>query len=457
MTTSTDSVGATAPALIAGAPWPILLPLTPLPSPPLYSAPSETRSSRLPSRNRYLAVAATRRFRAVQRRRVLKAARLGLSIIGGVALANCATLVAIHPHAAGTLLATNGSLLGLALTGHLVLRRRGGRCAPGVVFVAGVGVVMAAILLALIEPELTILSAGYLLLTPVAVAMIVPWRTRIHTLWLLLVSASSLVFIIVAPESALEPPQRLDLAVLIIAAAAVSHAGHSLSLRVDVASHVQLERINHLRGSEAEHLKALARLNRALALSARTDELTSLGNRLRLMEDLQTLRGRIDRNEELCAVLMVDLDRFKKVNDRRGHLVGDDVLRTVAAVVLRSLRIDDGAYRYGGEEFVAFARVHSGREAMLVAERIRAEVEGLAIPHPDNPPHDFVTVSIGVTVIGRADLIDTADAWIGRADAALYRAKASGRNGSEFIPSPHPAGPSRLIGPDGREMAAAPA
>ncbi len=415
------------------------------------------RSYRLPSQGGYLAVAATRRFRAVQRLRVLEAARLGMTIIAGVALVNSTMLIAIHPQATGILLMTNGALFGAACAGHLVLRHSGRRAASGVTFFAGGAVAAAAIVLALVEPELTLIATGYLLLTPVAVAMIVPWRTAIHALWLSLVSVGALLFTLGAPDSVLQSPERLDLVVLIIVAAAVSHAGHLLSLRVQVEAHLQLGRINHLRGSETNNLRAVERLNRALALTARTDELTSLGNRLRLVEDVQTLRGRIDRNDERYAVLMVDLDRFKKVNDRRGHPEGDGVLRAVAAAILRSLRSEDGAFRYGGEEFVAFAQVRSDSEALPLAERMRCAVEALAISHPENPPHDRVTVSIGATVIGRGDLVDSPDAWIGRADVALYQAKASGRNKSEFIASPRSVSLSGLIGPGRPARAAAPA
>lgn len=268
MTTPTDSGGAIVPALIAGAPSAILRGLTPVPRPPRHSAPSETRSSRPPSRNGYFDVAATRRSRAVQRRRVLEAARLGMTIIAGVALINCAMLIAIHPDAAGILLMTNGALFGVACAGHLVLAQRGRRAASWVAFVASGAVTAASIVLALVEPELTLLATGYLLLTPVAVAMIVPWRTAIHALWLSLVSVGALVFTLGAPDSVLQLPQRLDLVVLIIVAAAVSQAGHVRSLRVQVVAHMQLGRINHLRGSPSATACDSSRMCRPYAVGS---------------------------------------------------------------------------------------------------------------------------------------------------------------------------------------------
>jgi GGDEF domain-containing protein len=96
----------------------------------------------------------------------------------------------------------------------------------------------------------------------------------------------------------------------------------------------------------------LLRLNEELETIARLDALTGLGNRLRLNEDLAQLAARIERNGGTAGMLLMDLDRFKRLNDSAGHLAGDAALRGVADVLRKTSRVGDGVYRYGGEEFL---------------------------------------------------------------------------------------------------------
>ncbi|HEV2310434.1 MAG TPA: diguanylate cyclase [Acidimicrobiia bacterium] len=168
----------------------------------------------------------------------------------------------------------------------------------------------------------------------------------------------------------------------------------------------------------------LEHLNAKLAVQARTDPLTDLGNRLRLHEDLVTTRNRARRSAVPYAVAICDLDLFKRYNDRFGHLAGDDALRAVASTIAAQCRASDRAYRYGGEEFlVLYDDTLTGAED--AAERLRVAVEGLGLSHPDNAPRGVVTLSIGVAASdGAAD----ADAVLRVADDALYRAKSQGRN-----------------------------
>ena len=133
---------------------------------------------------------------------------------------------------------------------------------------------------------------------------------------------------------------------------------------------------------------------------------------------------------------MLDLDRFKAINDQLGHVAGDRVLRSVAGALSGAVRTGDGVYRYGGEECVVLTKVSGPDEASFAAHRLRAAVAALRIPHPGNPPHDRVTLSVGVATVGQADLASDEEEWFARADAALYRAKASGRNAVEFGASP---------------------
>ena len=120
---------------------------------------------------------------------------------------------------------------------------------------------------------------------------------------------------------------------------------------------------------------------------------------------------------------MFDIDHFKRVNDTFGHAVGDAVLKGLAGAAQDTLRASDRLTRWGGEEFVVLAPETRGDEALKLAERIRERVREEAFPTAGT-----VTISLGVAE-HRAD--ESGDDLLGRADAALYRAKESGRDRSE--------------------------
>ncbi len=169
----------------------------------------------------------------------------------------------------------------------------------------------------------------------------------------------------------------------------------------------------------------LEKLNRMLFEQSRQDPLTSLGNRLRLREDLQVLQSRTERYGHNYAVVLCDVDFFKAYNDRYGHLAGDDVLRRVAATISSGLRAGDTAYRYGGEEFLVVLPEQDAEAAAAITDRLRRAVEGLGIPHADGGPGGVLTISAGVAVsTGSGD----ADGLLKAADEALYAAKEAGRN-----------------------------
>ncbi|WP_273847230.1 diguanylate cyclase [Rubrobacter calidifluminis] len=160
---------------------------------------------------------------------------------------------------------------------------------------------------------------------------------------------------------------------------------------------------------------------------ARRDSLTGLGNRRRLEEDLELLQGQAERYGYSYCVALCDVDFFKSYNDHYGHPRGDRVLKTVARVLRESCRRGDAVYRYGGEEFLVVLPGQSLKSAALAAERMRAAVEGLAIPHEAREAPRVVTISAGVAPLPvgrRADVEEV----LGAADSALYAAKRSGRN-----------------------------
>ena len=164
-------------------------------------------------------------------------------------------------------------------------------------------------------------------------------------------------------------------------------------------------------------------LHRRLHDDARHDALTGLSNRLRLAEDLELLCARVERYGHVYCVVLLDIDDFKGYNDASGHLAGDGVLRSVAQTLRREARSGDALYRYGGEEFLVLLPEQTIESAGQAAERLRAAVEALAIPHPAG---GVVTVSAGVagTTTGGC----RPDELFELADQAMYRAKAAGRN-----------------------------
>ena len=160
----------------------------------------------------------------------------------------------------------------------------------------------------------------------------------------------------------------------------------------------------------------------ATETAATTDLLTGLPNR-RFLEILAA-RPAGRRREDRTAVLMVDIDHFKRLNDRYGHGVGDEVLRSVADALARTVRADDFPIRYGGEEFLLVLRRADREIAVAVAERLRRNVAGIdPLPLGISAP---VTVSVGAAVAERDD--DRLADLIARADVALYQAKAAGRD-----------------------------
>jgi diguanylate cyclase (GGDEF)-like protein len=163
---------------------------------------------------------------------------------------------------------------------------------------------------------------------------------------------------------------------------------------------------------------------------ANVDALTGLPNR-RYLEELLATVGPRRRSVDRLGVLMIDLDHFKRLNDRYGHATGDAVLRAVAERLSTAVRAEDTPARYGGEEFVVVLRRASNEQAVDVAERIRAQVE--AIPHAELGVREPITVSIGVAVgdVRAAEVRALLDA----ADTALYRAKSQGRNRVAVAPA----------------------
>jgi diguanylate cyclase (GGDEF)-like protein/PAS domain S-box-containing protein len=183
----------------------------------------------------------------------------------------------------------------------------------------------------------------------------------------------------------------------------------------------------------AERTEELEQANAKLEQLATHDGLTGLLNRRHLDDVLGRECRRSQRRGEALAVIMCDVDFFKRFNDRYGHGAGDECLKRIAGCLLAVFRrASDFAARYGGEEFVVVAAETQPAHLPALAERLRAEMAALGIPHEASDAAPVVTISIGVvSAIAGAD---RDPAWfLAQADAALYRAKAGGRNRSEVV------------------------
>lgn len=155
-----------------------------------------------------------------------------------------------------------------------------------------------------------------------------------------------------------------------------------------------------------------------------TDQLTGLYNRRIVMERLDEEHARFQRSGQTYAVIMIDLDHFKQVNDTYGHASGDAVLREVARRLRQSVRNTDTLARMGGEEFVLLLPMNDADGALVHAGRIRKRLSAEPVDTPRGPV--AVTASLGVAEVFSSD--KAAESVVSRADAALYQAKALGRN-----------------------------
>jgi diguanylate cyclase (GGDEF)-like protein/PAS domain S-box-containing protein len=173
---------------------------------------------------------------------------------------------------------------------------------------------------------------------------------------------------------------------------------------------------------------ALEDANRELASLVRQDSLTGLANRRHFDERLAECWERCLQAGKPLAVVLLDVDFFKRYNDHYGHQMGDQCLASVASTIAGSLRGDaDCAARYGGEEFALILPATTADEAQAVAERIRRGIERLALPHAASP-YFRLTVSIGLASVVPGMEGKATELLVKAADEALYASKTQGRN-----------------------------
>lgn len=183
----------------------------------------------------------------------------------------------------------------------------------------------------------------------------------------------------------------------------------------------ELELVENLLAALLYPLRNALLYQRAVQTSL-LDPLTGVKNRSSLDSSLHREIELSRRQGTTLSLILIDIDHFKLVNDRYGHLYGDQALRAVAQCIEETIRESDMLFRYGGEEFLLLLSSTGTDGAGLLAERIRKQVEGLS-PHPEKKMH--LTISLGVTSLHPEE---DGDALFGRVDNALYQAKQAGRN-----------------------------
>jgi diguanylate cyclase (GGDEF)-like protein len=187
-------------------------------------------------------------------------------------------------------------------------------------------------------------------------------------------------------------------------------------------------RQRHLASAVAEHIAvAIANLGlrETLRLQAVRDPLTGLYNRRYMQEFLERELHSARRRHRPVAVMMLDLDHFKRFNDTFGHAEGDRVLASVGQILLRSIRAEDVACRYGGEEFTLILPECTLHQATARAEIVRERIAESCLL-PGRRPGDGVTISVGIAAFD--ETTDRVDLLLKFADDALYKAKRNGRN-----------------------------
>ena len=170
--------------------------------------------------------------------------------------------------------------------------------------------------------------------------------------------------------------------------------------------------------------QGLESANELLAVMSQTDMLTQLYNRGHWEGCLQNEFRRFKRTKQDCALVMFDIDHFKKVNDTYGHQAGDEVIRHTANTLLKQVRTTDIAGRYGGEEFAVLLIDTPPDGAKIFCERLRKDIESSIVTHAEIDM--TYTISLGIAP-AREEMPDYKE-WLGCSDQALYRAKETGRN-----------------------------
>jgi len=221
-----------------------------------------------------------------------------------------------------------------------------------------------------------------------------------------------------------------------------------LRLPAEALGRRELAEIEELLQETAEHVGLVVKKDEDVQ-RAKHDGLTGLLLKAEMLRDLREELSRSVAAGDKFALLMMDIDHFKAVNDNHGHLTGDVILKRVAGCLASHIRSCDRAYRYGGEEMAVLLPGADERAAGRTAERLRRAVARLEMISEEGRPVP-VTISIGLADLGQGEPPGDSEEFIGRADQALYFSKESGRNRTSVW---RPAGPLALPRSRGRSTA----
>ena len=203
----------------------------------------------------------------------------------------------------------------------------------------------------------------------------------------------------------------------------LAEANQQLQSKVDMADS-KLQQTNQQLLRQSEELQ---RMNEQLKYLSITDPLTGLYNRRQFQELMSTEVQLSIRHNDPNSLLIIDIDHFKKINDKYGHASGDQVLRHIASLLVDNVRRSDMVCRVGGEEFVVCLRRAKAEYALLVAEKLRKKIQDTPIKLANEAI--LITISIGISSIpGISQQITTAQELFDQADKALYFSKQTGRN-----------------------------
>ncbi len=203
---------------------------------------------------------------------------------------------------------------------------------------------------------------------------------------------------------------------------AQDHLGEIVFYRSTRFSHQNMEAIEIMLSALICPLRN-ALLYRDALIASLTDPLTGAGNRIALSNTLQREISLSRRHHHPLSLLVLDIDKFKQINDRLGHSAGDKVLKELVSMLSRVNRNTDLSFRYGGEEFVVLLNQTNADGALVIAERIRNAIESMEVMIGEHPVR--ISVSIGVTTFCETD---TPESLFNRADRALYLIKSAGGN-----------------------------
>jgi diguanylate cyclase (GGDEF)-like protein len=370
-------------------------------------------------------LAVRRRFQVSQGHELRQRLRLVPVIAAALILVSGATVAIRYPDHAAALLALNG-LASLIL---LTFRPLAGLASPrGIVGLALLMPAVASGAMAAtmaVDPATFATTMAALAIIPIGVPLLLAWDAQTNRRWAVAYGLAVGLLALLTGFGDLSVNQRLDVASLVAMCCVVGVLAGNL--------------LQDLRLRTIEQELELRRLNRVLHNYATTDPLTDLGNRRQLDADVARVWAAIHHGSAPCAVVMLDLDHFKRLNDERGHPAGDATLRSVAMELKRQVWGKDSVYRIGGEEFLVLLPETTLDGALHVAERIRAAIYDLGLPSTGAADPEPLTISGGVSVAGTP--LRSWEIVVAAADAALYAAKEGGRN--------------RVFGPHGALLLAA--